>query len=291
MAEEHLRALLATGVAHERVVVAARRHDAASALAAKYGVESAPFDTAAAPKAVVAVSEDALVPVTTTLLARGVDRVLVEKPGSLRSSELSSLAGHVFVAYNRRFYPSVVCARELVEGDGGPLAVSFDFTEIEERVLASGHPAATLERWGIANSLHVIDLAFHLAGDPETLDVERDGALPWHPAGARFAGSGRTSRAALFAYLATWDGAGRWGIELTTRERRLVLRPLEELQEQRRGAFVLDRVDVPPEPEGVKPGLAGQLAAFLANDTRYLCDLREAVARLELAETIFGYDR
>lgn len=295
MASEHLVALLAVGVARERVVVAARRPEQAEQLAAAHGVRPARLDEVEAETAIVAVAEDALVPVAKGLLRRGARRVLVEKPGALAAAELAELQryDHVFVAYNRRFYPSVVRARELVEEDGGAIAASFDFTEVERLVLADakrrGLPERILHRWGIANSLHVIDLAFFLGGDPESLVAERSGSLPWHPDGARFAGSGRTTGGALFSYLAAWDGAGRWGVEVTTRERRLVLRPLEELQEQRRGSFALEPVELSDEPSGVKPGLTGQLAAFLAGDTRFLCGIGEAVARLELAEKIFGY--
>jgi predicted dehydrogenase len=294
MAAEHVRALLAHGVPADEIVVAARRLDRAEQLAASHGVRAVVLDEARAPTAIVAVAEDALVSVANALFERGATRMLVEKPGALSSAELRGLATHdgVFVAYNRRFYPSVIRARELVEQDGGAIGVSFDFTEVERLVLADaerrGLPDSVLERWGVANSLHVIDLAFFLAGDPVELTAERSGSLPWHPAGARFSGAGSTERGALFAYIATWDGAGRWSVEVTTGARRLVLRPLEELQEQLRGSFELRGVEVGGN-DGAKPGLAGQLSAFLAQDTRFLCAVPEAVARLELAERMFGY--
>lgn len=295
MAAQHVLALLARGIAPEDIVVAARRIDRAQHLAAAHGVQAVALDEARAPTGIVAVAEDALVPIARMLVERGATRVLVEKPGALSSNELGKLASNdgIFVAYNRRFYPSVVRARELVEQDGGAIAATFDFTEIERLVLDDAKrrnlPDAVLQRWGLANSLHVIDLAFFLAGAPVELASDRSGSLPWHSAGARFSGSGTTDRGALFAYLATWDGAGRWSVELTTRARRLVLRPLEELHEQLRGSFDVRRVEVEAPTEGVKPGLAGQLAAFLEGDSRFLCGIGEAVARLEVAERMFGY--
>ena len=294
MAAEHVRAVLAHGVAPGDVVVAARRIDQAEHLATAHGVRAAVLDEVRAPTAIVAVAEDALVSVTRGLLERGATRVIVEKPGALSSGELRELASHegIFVGYNRRFHASVVRARELVEQDGGAIGVAFDFTELERLVLDDARrrklPDVVLQRWGLANSLHVIDLAFFLAGDPIELVAERSGSLPWHSVGARFSGSGATDRGALFSYLATWDGAGRWSVEVTTRARRLVLRPLEELQEQLRGSFELRRIEV-AGPAGVKPGLAGQLDAFLGGDTRFLCGIDEAVGRLELAERMFGY--
>jgi len=295
MAVEHVRALLAHGIPPADVVVAARRIDRAEHLAAAHGVRAVALDEARASTGIVAVAEDALVPVSRMLLERGTTRLLVEKPGALSAKELGELASHdgIFVAYNRRFYPSVVRARELVEQDGGAVAATFDFTEIERLVLADAErrdlPDAVLQRWGLANSLHVIDLAFFLAGHPIELSADRGGSLPWHAAGARFSGSGTTDRGALFAYLATWDGAGRWSVEVTTSARRLVLRPLEELREQLRGSFEVSPVEVEVSTEDVKPGLAGQLTAFLDGDTRFLCGIGEAMARLEVAEKMFGY--
>jgi predicted dehydrogenase len=296
MAREHVRAAIAIGLDPDAIVVAARRRERAGALARELGIHAAGLEEAAGHLAIVAVSEPALADVAAAQLERGADRVLVEKPGALTVSELEPLArfaGRAFVAYNRRFYASVERARTLIEDDGGPLAVTFDFTEIEDRVLDDarrrGLDSSVLARWGVANSLHVIDLAFYLAGAPGDIACERAGSLSWHPAGARFAGSGSTERGALFSYAATWDGAGRWSVEVTTRARRLVLRPLEELHEQRRGSFALEPVAVPTEPEGVKPGLAGQLEAFLGGRDEHLCGIEEAAARIELAERMLGY--
>jgi predicted dehydrogenase len=294
MAAEHVRTLLTHGIRAEDVVVAARRIDQAEHLAAAHGVRAAALDDVRASRAIVAVAEEALVPVTRALIERGAMRVLVEKPGALSSAALRELIAYdgIFVAYNRRFYPSVMRAQELVEQDGGAIGVTFDFTEIERRVLDDARrrklPDIVLQRWGAANSLHVIDLAFFLAGHPVELVAERSGSLPWHYAGARFTGSGATDRGALFSYLATWDGAGRWSVEVTTRARRLVLRPLEELQEQLRGSFELRPLEV-ADTQGVRPGLIGQLQAFLGGDTRLLCGIDEAVGRLEVAERMFGY--
>jgi hypothetical protein len=171
--------------------------------------------------------------------------------------------------------------------------VSFDFTEIEARVLAERDSGtvtdAVLARWGVVNSLHVIDLVLHLAGRPAEWSSTRHGALPWHPAGAVFAGSGTTDRDVPFAYLSTWSGAGRWGIELTTAARKLFLRPLEELSQQQLGSFAMEPVEL--EPEELKAGLSAQVEAFLRGgpDER-LCPLEQAVAHLEIAEQIFGYE-
>ena len=312
MAEEHVRALLSVGVAADDLLVVGRGRERVEALAARHGVRArwggAESLESCARVAVVAVEERAEPLVARALIAAGARCLLLEKPGALTSAELEPIragaaraGAAVFVGYNRRFYPSVVRAAELIEQDGGPLAASFEFTEVERLVLADAErrslPEETLARWGAANSLHVIDLAFFLIGAPVDLACERAGTLAWHPSGSVFAGSGTTDRGALFAYWATWGGAGRWGVEVTTAERKLVLRPLEELRQQLRGTFALEPVE-PAEAEAeadeLKPGLRRQAAALLAAasgegpDTR-LCTLDEACERLVVAERMLGY--
>lgn len=304
MAEEHVRVLLAAGLSAEAILVVGRGSERAEQLAQRYGVRASWGGLEGlrdVPRiAIVAVPETELAPVTCRLLERGATHVLLEKPGALDPSELDGIADdQVFVAYNRRFYASVSRARALIAEDGAVLSASFDFTELEERVLRDakrrGLASAILARWGLANSLHVIDLAFHLSGDPLAVETLRSGALPWHPSGAVFAGAGSLHGGGLFSYVATWSGAGRWGVEITTSKRKLVLKPLETLHEQRRGSFELDLVEIDPEPEGVKPGLSGQWRAFIAaargeEADPALCTLSQARARLELAGKIFGYE-
>jgi predicted dehydrogenase len=304
MAEEHVRVLLAAGVSADGLLLVGRGRERAERLAERYGIHArwGGVETLReVPRtAIVAVPETELAGTIRVLLERGATHILVEKPGALSPRELEGVeSDQVFVAYNRRFYPSVSKARDLIAEDGGVLSAAFDFTEIEERVLRDadrrGLGSAVLARWGLANSLHVIDLAFHLSGEPLAIEALRAGALPWHPSGAVFVGAGKLEGGGLFSYLATWSGAGRWGVELTTSERKLVLRPLESLAEQRRGSFELDLVELVHEPEGLKPGLVGQWRAFVAaarggQVDPALCTLSQAHARLELAEKIFAYD-
>jgi predicted dehydrogenase len=297
--EAHVRALLALGI---RPLLVGRSAERVEELAHRLGVDGVAGGVEAVPAdapeaAVVAVGHRELAPVSLHLLDRGCRRLLVEKPGALHRADLERVAATakagdaaVFVALNRRFYRSVAAAAEAIEEDGGPLSCSFDFTEVEERVLAAISDPGVLARWGIVNSMHVIDLFVHLAGLPARCEHRREGALPWHPSGAVFAGSGITDRGALFAYLATWSGSGRWGVELTTSRRKLVLRPLEELHVQSRGSFALEQVALPAQPPGLKEGFLGQARAFLHGDgDARLCRLDEALTEYALVETMLGY--
>lgn len=221
--------------------------------------------------AIVATSIPELAPCTELLLDAGVRSILVEKPAALTVADVAALSrratavkARVAVAYNRRFYASTRRARELIVGDGGPTSLHFDFTEWSEVIAKLDRPAAVKERFVLANSSHVLDLAFFLAGSPRRLVSEVAGSLPWHPDAAVYAGSGVTEEGALFSYIADWTAPGRWGVEVRTPERRLVLQPLEELKEQRHGRLVLEPVGIDDELDRrFKPGVYEQVRTFL----------------------------
>jgi predicted dehydrogenase len=252
---------------------------------------------------VVATGVAELAAAATAAVDQGARALLVEKPGALYRRELEELAARAhglpaWVAYNRRFFPSVEAARARVDADGGLLAATFEFTELAGRVLpvmgARPDAAALLPRLGVVNSLHVIDLFLHLAGLPSDWWHTRGGGLEWHPAGSVFCGAGTTDAGVHFSYLATWGGAGRWGLELTTDRHRLVLRPLEQLRVQERDSFDVAAAALPREPAALKPGLGGVVDAFAAAagggapDPR-LPRLAEALRHYAVAEAILGY--
>lgn len=237
--------------------------------------------------AIVAVTIDALLDCSVTLLERGVRKILVEKPAAVEVSQIIRLAevatamgADVYVAYNRRFYNSVTTARSMISDDGGATSAKFDFTERADLIGALPHSTIVKNNWLLANSSHVIDLAFFLAGAPSALDARTVGALPWHPAGARFVGSGITEDGALFSYHADWEAPGRWSVDVRTRRRRLILEPLEELRVQTAGAFTVAPVEISAEPAGLKPGILGQLRAFLGQgDTASLVTIQAHAQR------------
>lgn len=229
--------------------------------------------TAPAPArmAVVATPVAALADTTEALIAAGVERILVEKPAGLDAAGVNRVAdaarrqgAEVYVAYNRRFYRSVQLAREMLAADGGVLSYTFEFTELGDRIAASAHPDAVKRSWFLANSTHVVDLAFHLGGSPASLVGQVAGGLDWHPAAARFCGCGETAGGALFSYRADWDAPGRWSVELMTRRRRLILSPMEQLRVQERNSFAIEEVELDDDLDlRFKPGLHRQVTAFL----------------------------
>lgn len=237
---------------------------------------------------VVAVSVAELAPVTRSLIEAGVRRILVEKPAGLKRDEVGDLVSRaqtsrsaVFVAYNRRFYASVARARELIVEDGGVTSFIFDFTELSGRVAESAQPSEVKARWFVANSTHVVDLAFFLGGEPAEISTRVGGSLSWHPV-ASFVGAGKSTTGATFSYHADWTGPGRWGVEVVTSKRRLVLRPLEELKVQEHGEWVASPVDLGTDIDTrFKAGLHAQARAFLAGDDRDLMDIAAQLDRFD----------
>lgn len=246
--------------------------------------------------AIVAVDVPNLATVTKSLLRAGVGSILVEKPAGLTSRQVKGIElkaadrdASVFVAYNRRFYASANAARKMVEADGGLLAVDFEFTEWAARVAASRAVATVKQRWVIANSSHVIDLAFSFAGMPSELRSWRAGSLPWHDSGARFVGAGVTDRDVPFSYHAAWDAPGRWGVTLRTQARRLRLQPMEELHESADGVRETP-VELNDELDRrFKPGLLLQVAGFLAGGDDRLCSIEEHAAMMQVYSEMAGY--
>ncbi len=261
-------------------------------------------DNVSIESAIVAVDHHNLFPVASELLQRGCKHVLVEKPGASTLSDLEKLhamaiskRAAVYIAFNRRFLPSVQVASKLIKADGNLVSCSFEFTEMESRVIGDPthcHPVDVLSRWGIFNSFHVIDLFFYLAGQPVEFRYFRGGGLPWHPSASTFAGAGKTDRSAYFSFIASWSGAGSWGIELTTNKRKLTLRPLEKLFCQQSGEFRSEEIMLEPEPANLKPGLLKEVTAFLSSRSSQadgrLCALADGIRHYKACERIMGYN-
>ena len=225
-------------------------------------------------------------------------RMLVEKPAGINAQQLNDIAAgidsaEVFIAYNRRFFASVQKAKEILENDGGPVACAFEFTEwghvIEKQVGA--RPSEELKHWALANSSHIYDLAFFLAGHPDQFSCYTSGSLSWHPAASRFCGSGITSRGATFSYHANWDAPGRWKVEVMSSNYRVLLCPLEKLQLQKKGSVAWEDVELDDEiDQEYKPGLHAMLSTFFSgNPSADLCRFRDLKQVLDTYQQISGY--
>ncbi len=222
---------------------------------------------------IVATSEEQLGSVARLIMQHGARSILLEKPGGMGLSDLVrtqktalKTGTKIFIAYNRRFYASTQKAQELIKEDGKILSFNFEFTEWSHKIIKNQKPMSVKRIWLLANSSHVIDLAFFLGGKPKKIKCFTAGRLTWHPKASIYAGAGISENGALFSYNANWESAGRWGVEILTPKRKLILRPLELLSVQNKGSIeqeevlLNDKLDIE-----FKPGLYSQVKSFLGS--------------------------
>jgi predicted dehydrogenase len=222
---------------------------------------------------IVATTLESLEENTLFLLRKGIQNILVEKPGAVnvegmnRISELAEKkSANVFIAYNRRFYSSVMTAQRMIEEDGGLSSFLFEFTEWTHNVKGFNKTPFQLDNWFIGNSTHVVDTAFFFGGKPKEISSFVTSHLDWHKKGSIYAGSGITDKNILFSYHANWQAPGSWKLELLTNKNRYIFRPFEKLHVQQLKSMAIEKVDINDELDiQFKPGLFEQTRSFLFN--------------------------
>lgn len=235
------------------------------------GLEANTQALAGCTHAVVALPVPALSGVSQRLVELGVPKLLVEKPAGLDAGEVDGLAraakdrgADVFVAYNRRFYASVQEAKRRIAADGGATSFRFEISEWAERIAASPNTDAVKRAWFLANSTHVVDMAFFLGGAPATLHARVAGELAWHSPSV-FAGCGESENGALFSYHGDWGAAPRWMVEICTPGHTYMFQPLEGLKVRTAQGFGVEEVELDDDADTrFKPGVLRQTEAFLA---------------------------
>jgi len=236
-----------------------------------------------------------IISATKLAMKYGQKNILIEKPGSLYSNELLKLnkikkSQKIFVGYNRLFYPNLQKLFQLVKKEGGINSCNFTFTEWIDRIDFKKYPKSVYSRWGIANSLHVISMAFRLIGMPKKITCLRSGKLPWHKTGSVFVGCGISKHNIPFSYNADWSSSGRWGIEVTTKKNAYRLVPLEKLYRCPRNSTTWSPVTFTKKYPEVKEGISEQILAMLTQkNSSNLVSLEEASKFNQVAEKIFGY--
>lgn len=241
---------------------------------------------------IIAVRVEQLAEVCCSLLRHGAKKILLEKPGSFHLKDMRMMAelarangAEISIAYNRRFYAATRAARKMIAEDGGVVSFQFEFTEWL-------HNFPSFERtkdcvWSIffGNSTHVLDMAFFLGGWPQEINCYSRPAVENPECTMAFAGAGRTEQGALFSYHADWEAPGRWWVEILTRKRRYVFRPMEKLQVQQLRSVKLEEVELDYSlDEAYKPGVYLETKAFLEHDENFadLCTLDEQMRNVEL---------
>jgi predicted dehydrogenase len=234
---------------------------------------------------IIATGTESLMPSLLIALQAGACKVLIEKPAAVSIEELiekeeilKPYSKNIFVAYNRRFFASVIEVQRMIQEDGGLQTMHFEFTEWAHKIEPLIKAYGVKENWFFANSTHVVDLAFYLAGRPVDWQAfSKAGKLKWHSK-TNFVGAGITEKGVLFSYLSNWESAGRWAIELLTEKRRIYLKPMETISRQEKGTVAIfehifdDSLDVQ-----FKPGLYRQVFAFINENDSSLLDLSKHI--------------
>ena len=288
MTREYIKVL--TALNYDTLVIG-RREDNCQKIKEEFGCETISsgltnflLDNPSLPKkAIVAVGIEALKDVTVELLNYGVKEILLEKPGVAYTSEINDLVNlanqqkaQVLLAYNRRFYASVLKAEQLIKEDGGVSSFNFEFTEWSHTIRNLEKTKAEHHNWFLGNSTHVIDTAFYLGGKPEKISCYYKGGLDWHPKSSNFCGSGISIEGALFSYHADWETPGRWVIEILTKKRRLIFKPMECLQVQNLGSVAVNPVEIDDIlDKEYKPGIYLQTKAFIEGEYNRFCTIND----------------
>lgn len=246
---------------------------------------------------IVATPVSLLLPAAQLALENGQINILIEKPGSLYFQDLILLSkkfpdANIRIAYNRLQYPNFHLLKELSNNEGGITSCNFTFTEWLDRIDFSKYTPLELERWGIANSLHVISMAFELIGLPKIFTPYQFGKLDWHPSGSIFVGSGISEKNIPFSYHADWNSSGRWGIEIMTKENSYRLIPLEELYVCKKNSTIWKKVQFSITCPNLKQGFLEQLSLMFKKDSKHndnLVSIEKAIEFNKIAEKIFGY--
>ena len=282
-----------------RGAASAEKFETVTGVKVRQGGLSAALTGSRAPEqAIVAVGTEALAEVATELIQAGTRHILIEKPGGLNTFQIRALQqiaaeykAEVLVAYNRRYFASTELARKLIAEDGGAISCIIEFTEWSHVIASLIRPPGVIEQLFLGNSTHVVDLAFHLCGFPKDWCSWHSGSIDWHPSAARFCGSGVTDQGVLFSYHADWEAPGRWGVEVLTRMRRFIFRPMEQLQVIQLGSVKVESVALDDRLDReFKPGLYEQTKAFLAKDNRWFISIDDQLRHCAIYDKIAGYD-
>lgn len=233
---------------------------------------------------------------TKKLLKNNFTNLLVEKPGSLYSSELLQLSKtitnqNVRIGYNRLLYPSFLKLKSILSTKEIS-SCSFEFTEWVHKIMFNKYASNVYQRWGISNTLHLISMAFELIGMPKKIISQQHGELDWHKSGSSFVGSGISKSHIPFSYHADWKSAGRWNIEIMTKIGKYGFSPLEELHFCKLGETSWKKIPVYTPFTKSKAGIPEEIASMLSNDKNireYLPSLKKAASFNQVATKIFGY--
>jgi predicted dehydrogenase len=247
--------------------IASRTEARAAALASEFKVQQL-FSTVTQMLAegrldllVVSVRETDTVRVLTECLATGLP-ILTEKPVGLDLSHCQAVfdiasrgSARLWVGLNRRCYS---VTRQVLDGldNSGPRLIEVRDAQDLDVARSYGWPEPIINNWMFCNSIHLVDyLSVFGRGDVIGIDViER-----WTPADPGLVLSHiRFSSGDIGIYRCVWNRPGGWACDVTTREQRWEMRPLEQARAQKRGERSFRELDVAQQDLSFKAGFRFQ---------------------------------
>lgn len=300
MAQEHVRAFAGLPSV-ELAGIHSRSPGRAEALAAEAGIArvcasiDALYEETRADLVVVTVPE-----LSANAVARACFRhpwtVLLEKPAGYDLADAEDILAaakaadaKAYVALNRRAHASTRAAQDiLAEGTGERLIVVQDQEDMEA-ALKAGQPELVVRNWMFANSIHVIDYLRQF-GRGEIVEVTP--SIPWNADKPGFVvATVKFSSGDVGVYQGVWNAPGPWSVAITTAEKRLEMRPVEQLTFQPRGSRSQDKVELGTIDTDFKPGLRVQAQAAIdaaGGKPTTLATLEDATESMRLCARIFG---
>ena len=207
---------------------------------------------------VVAVQPRKTFEIVTYLLKNTDSNILVEKPIALSSQEVCLLDEKIFneriyVAFNRRNFKSTVLIKEML-AKSKLLSANISVTELSDRIV--GHPDE-IDKWGICNTIHMFDLVFYLIGLPVNYEIYRKEI-------------GGIDFIQLFSFdedhslSIVSGGAGNWGAEFITVDKKFIMKPIETLKVQNINSVNFTEISL--EQDQYKAGFLQQSKQFIEKD-------------------------
>ena len=248
-------------------------------------------------KVVIATPMNTLFDITMSCINLGIDEILVEKPLFIDSDQLERIriySDHkIFIAFNRRFYSSVSKLLEIANSDGGIRSCSFSF---DERIRTWEYPYNSSSNVEcrlpiLSQSSHLLNLVFYLIGLPLELNLTRN-VVSSNLNDFIFYGSGLSEKQIPFSFLSDWSSPGSWKIEVNTKNKKMILNPLEKLSvyeynlmksDNGKHEWSIDSTLLSEDPIDIefKPGLFKQNESFLNSSSNKLMTIKQFIKEFE----------
>ncbi len=222
--------------------------------------------------------------------------IFIEKPGCLYTYQIKEIINikkdiNIFLAYNRRFYSSVIKGKEIIKNDKIK-KLNLCINEYKLNEIAKVYEKELMENYFTIMTTHVVDLAFFLAGVPNTfnvLNIDGYGELEYHKRGCFFNGNGITKNDIEFEYHGDWSESGKWKIELYLESGKILsYQPLEDLKiiniDGTEEIIERSKIDI-----DFKPGYYYQVKSFIS-DKKDLLNIENQYGNLQVFHKMVGYN-